>query len=359
MLLSHHDKIKVAGLSVAVPSGRIAVEHYYSAFGQETVDKFSEMAGVKEVTRAIPQQTAADLGYEAAVNLIKTKGIDKDDIGLIMFVSQKPDYRSPASAYVLQKRLGLSESILCFDVNLACSGFVYGLQTCMSLLSASNKKLALLVTSDTSHKTISPEDRTMIMLFGDSGSALLLEKDDACMEEAVFGLRTNGAKFKSIVTPAGAFRNMDLPNIDEQWTDDIVRSDYNTHMKGMDVFGFSITDVPKLMKDFLAETNTPPEDYDVFALHQANLYILKQLSRKVKIPFGKIPVSIDRFGNNSSNSIPLVLSDHFGAAQGKLLKVFICGFGAGLSWACGSIHMDESSILPIFETDEYYKEGFI
>lgn len=357
MLLSNHQHIKIKGLAVAVPSKRIPVEKYYEVFGQDTVDKFSEMAGVKQVTRAIEQQTASDLGYEAAIRLMEEKDIDIENIGVLVFVSQKPDHRSPGTSFILQHRLGLGKEVLCLDINLACSGFVYGLQTALSLLANSPKNQALLITADTSYKTLSPEDRTMIMLFGDSGSALLLEKDNSYLPFFKFGLRTNGYKFKSIITPAGAFRNMDLPNKSEIWSDGIKRSDYNTHMKGMDVFGFSITDVPALLKDFLVETGTDPGYFDVFALHQANLYILKQLSRKVKIPMEKIPVSMDRFGNNSSNSVPLVLCDHFEGKEKVGLKVFISGFGAGLSWACGSIEIDTSAILPLITTDAYYKEG--
>ncbi|MGY6522254.1 MAG: 3-oxoacyl-ACP synthase III family protein [Mongoliitalea sp.] len=358
MLLSTHQHIQIKGLAVAVPSARIAVETYYDKFGEETVQKFSEMAGVKQVSRAINQQSASDLGFEAANKLISDKEIDKNDIGVLVFVSQKPDYRSPATSFVLHHRLGLNEGVICLDINLACSGFVYGLQTTLSLLSGSNKKSALLITADTSYKTLSPEDRTMIMLFGDSGSALLLEKDEKYSKIFQFGLRTNGYKFKSIITPAGAFRNMDIPNKVEEWSDGIKRSDYNTHMKGMDVFGFSITDVPALLKDFLTNTKSTPESFDVFALHQANLYILKQISRKLKVPMEKIPVSIDRFGNNSSNSVPLVLCDHF-AGKNSILKVFMAGFGAGLSWGCGAIEIDTNDILPLITTDNYYKEGII
>ena len=124
-------------------------------------------------------------------------------------------------------------------------------------------------------------------------------------------------------------------------------------MKGMDVFGFSISDVPKLFKEFLNELDKTPNDYDYFILHQANHYILKQISRKIKIPMDKIPVSLDRFGNNSSNSVPLVLADHFSNINPKKLRLFISGFGAGLSWACGDIEVDSSGILPIFYTDRF------
>lgn len=357
MVISEFNDIKISALSVAIPSGKIPVTDFYETFGQELVDKFSDMAGVKQIAHSSEKQTASDLGYIAAKQIFDSGKIKKEDIGVLVFVSQKPDFRFPATSFVLQKRLDLAKEVICHDINLACSGFVYGLQNTLSLLQLVPNKKALLITADTSYKTMSPQDRTMIMLFGDSGSAVVLEKNqEKNTEPFKFAYRTNGYKFKSIITPAGAFRNRNLKPIDEVWSDDIIRNDYNTHMKGMAVFEFSITDVPKLINDFYKETETDADNYDYFILHQANLYILKQLSRKCKIPFEKIPVSIDRYGNNSSNSIPLVLSNHFSDSKSKTLKLLISGFGAGLSWACGSIQIDTTTILPITVSDEYFIE---
>jgi len=347
--------LKISAISVCTPAHKIPVTDFYEDFGKDLVDKFSTMAGVKQIFRTQPQQTASDLGYIAAREIFKSGKAAVEEIGVLVFVTQKPDYRFPATSYVLQKRLGLPKDVLCVDINLACSGFVYGLQTALSLLEGlqGNKK-ALLITADTSSKTMSPQDRTTIMLFGDSGSAVVIEKDENNNEAFSFASRTNGSNFKSIITPAGAFRNRDLKPVDEIWSDDIKRNDYNTHMKGMAVFEFSITSVPKLINDYFALTQTTAENYDFFILHQANLYILKQLSRKNKIPFDKIPVSIDRFGNNSSNSIPLVLSDHFSNKGSEKLNLFVSGFGAGLSWACGSFTIDTAVILPITVSEEFF-----
>jgi 3-oxoacyl-[acyl-carrier-protein] synthase-3 len=199
----------------------------------------------------------------------------------------------------------------------------------------------------------------MIMLFGDSGSAVVLENEIIDVySQFKFAFRTNGYNFKNIITPAGAFRNRNLKPKDEVWSDNIVRHDYNTHMKGMSVFEFSITDVPKLINDFFKITDTSSIDYDYFILHQANLYILKQLSRKCKIPIEKIPISIDRYGNNSSNSIPLVLCDHFAEKKSQNIRILISGFGAGLSWGCASIEINTDNISPILVSDEYYVEEF-
>lgn len=357
MLIGSFQHIKVAGLSVAVPTEKVAVDTFSDIFGTENIEKFKEMTGVQSVSRAKPNQTASDLGYEAAVDVFEKSKVSKSDIGFLIFVTQKPDYRVPSTAFVLHKRLQLPEHCLCFDLNLACSGFIFGLQTILSLLDNSESKAALLITGDTSVKTLSPHDRTMVMLFGDSGSATLLEKTKD-VAPVHLGFRTDGHRFKSIITPAGAYRNRNLPHDRVAWSDGILRSDYDTHMKGMDVFGFSITDVPQLMKDFMASRETTTEDYDFFVLHQANNYILKQLSRKLKIPTEKIPVSLDRFGNNSSNSIPLVLADHFGGKHLGNLHIFICGFGAGLSLACGDLVIDTAVVNPLLETDFCYLDSY-
>ncbi len=354
MLISEFQNIKVAGMSVALPTGKVAVDTYIDVFGEEMVAGFKSMTGVESVSRAIPEQTASDLGYEAAQNLFEQLNCNIDDIGILIFVTQKPDFRVPATAFMIHNRLGLNNDCNCFDINLACSGFIYGLQTAFAMLKNSEAKKALIITGDTSVRTLSPVDRSMIMLFGDSGTATLIEKDENS-SPVRFALRTDGSKFKSIITPSGAYRSKNESNEMVLWQDDIERSYYDTQMKGMDVFGFSISDVPKLMKDFMQELSVTPDDFDCFALHQANKYILKQISRKLKVPMEKIPISLVEYGNNSSNSVPLVLADHYGNKKGGKLRTMMSGFGAGLSWACCDINIDIDTIFPLVKTDRYFK----
>jgi len=356
MNIMQSEGIEIAAISVAVPTKRIPVTIYNNSFGEDVVSKFSDMTGVKYLHRAIKEQTASDLGYEAAVDAISKAGISRKKIGIVIFVSQKPDFRVPSTAYLIHNRLGLSEACVCFDINLACSGYVYALNVISSILDKSDAEYALLISGDTSSRTMSPHDKTLIMLFGDSGTATILKK--SCSDSVIYGsMRTDGKRFKAIVTPSGAYRNPDGERERTKWSDGIKRCDYDTHMKGMDVFSFSITDVPKLMKEFMKEIKTTPDDYDVFALHQANLYIMKQISRKLKIPFEKIPASIENFGNNSSNSVPLVLADHFGTVESGRRRVLMNGFGAGLSWACCDVTVDLKSINSIIYTDNYYDDN--
>jgi len=357
MRISEIQNIEIQGVSVALPTETIPVGSFKDIFEEDAIKKFSELSGVQQIYRCHTKQTASDLGFEAARNLFDTFNIDKEQIGILIFVSQKPDYRTPSTSFVLHNRLGLDPDVICLDINLACSGFVYGLHTAAALLKSSNKNQALIITADTSHKTISPQDRTMIMLFGDSGSAVLLNKS-TISTTIKFGFKSNGSKFKSIITPAGAFRNKGLNYVEEPWSDGIVRSDYNTHMKGMQVFDFSIKDVPNWINEFFHETNEDLETYDHFALHQANLYMLKQISRKTKMPFDKLLISIEKFGNNSSNSIPLLFADHLNnSCENRKSKIFITGFGAGLSWGCATLEVESKYILPLIHTDNYFNKN--
>lgn len=359
MIKSSFENIKISGVSCAVPKTKeTLMDKYKNDFGEDTVQKFSKMTGVISRHVALKEQTASDLAYEAAIKLLKHKNIQTETIGAVVFVTQTPDYRIPATACVLHKRLGLSKDCVAFDVNLGCSGYVYGMQILSSLMANSNIERGLLLAADTITKTNAPEDSSSCMLFGDAGSATLLEKTDNtnCIN---MGFRTDGDGFKAIIVPAGAYRNTDATHERTTWGDGNVRSDYDLYMNGMDVFTFTISEVPKLLNEFMEETGTNPEDYDDFLMHQANLYILKQIAKRSKIPLEKMPISMDRYGNTSVASIPLTLVNKYGGVNSGRIKTLMCGFGVGLSWGTASAEIDTADIYPIFETDEFYTEGSV
>ncbi len=349
------EGIAIRGVSCAVPDNKVDNTVFYEKFGQENVDSFVKMTGVKSTYRTPEEQTASDLCYVAAENLLKQKNISPEEIGACIFISQTPDYRLPATACVLHKRLGLSKNCMAFDVNLGCSGWVYGVNIVGSLMKTADIDKALLLFGDTSIKTTSPEDKSSIMLFGEAGSATLLVKEDG---SRIFGeLMTDGEGFKAIIMPSGAYRNRNGSHELTEWGDGNIRSDYDGYMNGTDVFSFTITQVPKMIKRHLQETGKTPEDYDSLVLHQANLYILQQISKKTKFPMENIPISMDRFGNTSGTSIPLTLCDTYGGTTGKTLKPLMCGFGIGLSWGVAETEIRSDDILPIVFTNDYYTEG--
>jgi 3-oxoacyl-[acyl-carrier-protein] synthase-3 len=359
LIKSTFNNIRISGIACTVPTKKeVLLDKYGYIFGEETVNKFSKMTGVISRHITFQKQTASDLSCEAANYLFNQKDIKPETIGAVVFVTQTPDYRILSSACVLHKRLGLSKDCMAFDVNLGCSGYVYGMQILSSLMVNSNISRGLLLAADTSTKLYAPEDRSSCMLFGDAGSATLLEKveNDSCME---MGFRTDGNGFKAIIIPAGAYRNINSTHERTMWGDGNMRSDYDLYMNGADVFNFTISEVPRLLNEFMLENNTTPEYYDSFLMHQANVYILKQIAKRCKIPLEKVPISMDKYGNTSVTSIPLTLADKYGSEGNHHIKVLMCGFGVGLSLGVVSTELDTKDVYPIFESDDFYSEGAV
>lgn len=352
------NNIKVSGMATAVPKNIVSTESYKDLFGVEEVDKFISMTGITQTRRVSEYQTASDLAYVAAKNLMESKNINPEEIGALVFGTTSPDYRRPASSFIIQKRLGLTVETAVFDMSLGCSSLVYGIQVVASMMANSDINRALLVLGDTASKTTNPEDRASIMIVGDSGVAVLLEKTDE-KEEITSLVRSDGKGYRYLIVPGGGYRNMNASHEAEICADGNKRSLHNSFMQGTSVFTFTISDVPRLLKDYLMLTSTSVDDYDVFAFHQANLYILKQIAKKLKIPFEKMAMSIERYGNTSGSSPIVSLCDNFGNTQNQELKVLICGFGVGLSWGVFSITINATDILPVIEDDSIFEEGVI
>ena len=352
--------IKIVGLAATVPQNLVKVSDYYEKFGEDFVQKFSQKTGICEFRRTSTYQTASDLGYVAANYILNKRNINRDLIGTLLFVAHSTDYRRPATACVLHKRLNLNKDCYAVDMNLGCSAFVYGLTTICSLMQNSDTKYSLLVVGETMTKITSPEDKSVAMLFGDAGGAILLEKTDNSDDTISGLLKTDGNGYRAIIAPAGGFRNLNAPKDLYNWNDGNARTLYNTVMNGDDVFGFTISEVPRTIKEFLSKTETNIDNYDVCAFHQANGFILKQLAKKFKISENKLPISLDRYANTSAAAIPLTISDALGEQNGAgELKFLMCGFGVGLSWGVVSASINVEDIYPVIESDEYFKEGVI
>lgn len=353
------NNIKIVGVSVAVPSQVVKVDDFAEQFGEEYITKFKDSTGIHQFRKTIKHQTASDLCFSAAENILNKKNIDRNEIGAVIFVAHSTDYRRPATACVLHKRLHLNKDCVAFDINLGCSAFVYGLQTICSIIENSNINKALLLVGETLTKMTNPKDKSVCMLFGDGGSAVLLEKK--LNSKNISGiLKTDGEGYQSIIAPAGGYRNMNATHEDFLWSDGNTRNLYNTIMQGENVFSFTISEVPKTIKEFLQITNTIVDDYDCFAFHQANQFIMKMIAKKIKVDFAKIPLCLDRYGNPSAPAIPLVICDTYGNINDeKNTRFLMCGFGVGLSWGVCSTIINNSDIFPIIESDEIFTEGII
>ena len=341
----------VIGMAAAVSPKWDAISELASD-DEATLKRFIKKAGVSGRYSASPKQTTSDFCFAAAERLLSEKAIDRKEIGVLVFVTQTSDYRLPATACVLQYRLGLENNCIAFDVNLGCSGFVYGLNVLASILGNTNARYGLLLAGDTSAREFSTrkkqkEGYSGTLLFGDSGTATLVERCEG--NQLRFLSNTDGSGFKAIISPYGAWRNPDSP-------------DGRTHYSVLDdiaVFNFATNKAPKQLNDYMAMTNTRPEDYDCLVLHQANLMIMKRVAKKTAFPEEKMLVSMDRFGNTSSASIPISLVDKYGdITDEKKINALCCGFGVGLSWSTVAFEMNTKDILPLVHTDGYFKDGY-
>ncbi len=340
--------VEIKGIACAVPEQIKKTEEYNGVFGEENVQKFIQMTGVKERHVALDVQCTSDLCYAAAKELLRKLNWDRESVDALIFITQTPDYAVPATACVLQHRLGFSEACIAFDINLGCSAYVYGIWLASTMISAKNINRVLLLVGDTGNFGINPVDSATAMIFGDGGSATVLEQSEG--KELKYFLNTKGSGYKSIIVPAGHARSRNKSILNA--------SDFHLSMNGAEIFTFTITDVPRTMKQFMSCYGIGAEDVDMYVFHQANQFILKHLAKKLRIPMEKVPLSIDRYGNTSGESIPITLVDALGNEEShETIKLLLCGFGIGLSWGGVYLEMDRSICLPMIYTNEYYKEG--
>lgn len=349
MAIIRYKDIGIAAISACVPK---TVEHNrdlkYLIPAAEFEKKISTI-GIAEKRIADPDVCSSDLCYKAARKLLEDNDISPDSIDALIFVSQTPDYIQPATAPILQHRLGLPMTTLSFDVNLACSGYVYGLSIAYSFASQNGIGRVLLLVGETMSKIVSPFDKVSKPLFGDAGTATLIEKGD--YGESVFSLHSDGSGADIMIIPNGGFRN---PSSEEslKMVEDSAgdrRTGEQFRMKGMDVFNFGMRVEPKDIKSVLAEAGLSIEDLDLLIYHQANRFMTDFYSRKLKLSPEKTPYSLDRFGNTSSASIPLTIVSELKNGYPQRKNVLISGFGAGLSWGTVLLDLRKCAISELIE----------
>lgn len=322
---------RIASIACCVPA-HVRNNDWFSAQFGDGVEQVTKMTGVLE-RRITPQDvTTADLCEAAALHLFANQTIDRAQIDALIFVTQTPDYRLPATACELQHRLGLPTGVAAFDVNLGCSGYPYGLWLAAMMIEVGAATNVLLLVGDTISKIVSDDDRSTAMLFGDCGTATLVERFDG-ENPMTFVLGTDGSGSQNLIVPKGGFKNH-------------VEADERNHnapdklfMEGGEIFNFTLKAVPALVDALRAEALKDDEQFDYYLFHQANRFMIKHLAKKSKIPLEMVPMNIDRFGNTSSATIPLLIvtecRDVVMRDAGKSFGLF--GFGVGYSWgACAT-----------------------
>jgi 3-oxoacyl-[acyl-carrier-protein] synthase-3 len=328
---------RLKDIAVYLPETVLDNEELAKLYPEWPADKILEKTGISERRIACEWQTAGDLAYEAARNLFAQGQVAAKDVDFIILCTQAPDYVLPTTACVLQERLGISRHAGALDINLGCSGFVYGLSLAKGLIETGAARCVLLITGDTYSKYIHPLDKSVRTLFGDAAAATSIVASDS-VDKAIgpFVFGTDGSGAKNLIVEAGMYR---LPkscdtSIEQRDDSGNVRSRENLYMNGAEVMAFSLKEVPKAADALLQKAGKTKEDIDLFVLHQANKFMLEALRKKMKVPEEKLPITMESCGNTVSSTIPIAIFKLI--QQGRLQpgqQLMLIGFGVGYSWA--------------------------
>lgn len=337
-MIGKFDNIKIQGMSAAVPEYVDHNKKYTSIIGKRRVKKQIKITGVEQRHVSSKHQRTSDLCYAATLPLLEKLQWKREDIKVLLFITQKPNYRHPSTAFFLQKRLGLEKDCLVYDMNLGCSSFNVGVHTAAALLqNCSIHDKALLLTGDMAghirepEDSLKPDDIAHDMLFGSAGAAIAIEKVEN--HPLYFMNMSDGNGYDAIIG------YKDLPS----------------QMNGTAVFSFAINDVSDGVINFRKKYNISEDLIDYYIFHQAQELILDNIIDACGIPAEKELRSLRHYGNTSGTSIPVtVCANREQIQKDKAAKLLLCGFGVGLSWGCIYTEIDTENILPVIETNEHY-----
>lgn len=343
--------VGITALSAAVPKRVIKNYEYTEFFPADEVKEVVDKIGVFE-RRFVDEETcSSDLCYAAAEKLILDNKVDRSEIDLLVFISQTPDYRMPATSVILQHRLGLPNTTIAFDINLGCSAFIYGMSIVYSMMQNSGLRNALILDGETRSKVYSAKDRRTAFIFGDAGVAALVERNKK-FGESVFSMNSDGSRENLIKINAGGYRNPSTPEtLKEKVVDEYgnIRSEEHGYMNGGDVFTFVNREVPRDIINTLNYANRDKDSFDFIIFHQANNFINSHVARKLKLDINKIPSTIEKYGNTSSVSVPLTIVSELKNKMAGDKSLMLSAFGVGMTWATAIVPFVDLNISDIVE----------
>ena len=316
-------KVKISSISYHLPEKTEGLIDLQRDNPDWDMPKLLEKTGIRTRHIASLDQTASDLAYIAAEQLLSDTQI-RNQIDLLILVTQSPDYLLPTSACILQDRLRLSQNCMAFDINLGCSGFVSALSVAGGLIESGVVNTGLILCADTYSKYIDKHDRACRPIFSDGAAAILVERT-AIDSIGPFDFGTDGSGFDHLIVRRGGARDPDKA------------SDHPhpiLEMHGSDVFVFTMRVVPACIVKLLARAGLNIDQVDLFIFHQASRLVIENLIRRMSLDEKKVFVNHEFIGNTVSATIPIALKD--AVANGRLTTgqtVVLVGFGVGLSWS--------------------------
>jgi 3-oxoacyl-[acyl-carrier-protein] synthase-3 len=312
---------KIYGTGSYVPD-KIITNEEMTKFVDTSDEWIVSRTGIKE-RRIVTDQSTLDLAEIAANRAIESSGIDKEKIDLIIVATVTSDYAFPGVSNLLQSRLGL-DNIMAFDINAACSGFIFALQIADKMIKSESFNYALIVGAEVLSRLTDWRDRNTCVLFGDGAGAMVIGKS-----------KTN--KIKDVLTASKGDTDFLLfsknPDIKDPYVNDVSTQDH-IHMNGSEVFKFASRIMPKTIKKLLERNKLDIDEISYIVAHQANLRIIDKSARDLGIDMDKMFINIDKYGNTSAASVPIAIDEAIRSEKIKRDDLFLTvAFGGGLTWA--------------------------
>lgn len=297
----------------------------------DTSDEWiTERTGIKERRIARDEQAASDLAYEASRKALKAAGLKAKDINLIIVATVTGDMPLPSTACILQDRLDAKKAAA-FDINAACSGFIYGLTVANSFIKSGSFRRILVVGSEILSKFTDWEDRTTCVLFGDGAGAAILEATEEDRGIISARIHSDGSLWDLLHTPGGGSRN---PTSRET----LKKRMHYIKMRGNETFKVAVRTLESLVVETLKESNLKPSQLSLLIPHQANIRIIQATAKRLDLPMDRVMINLDKYGNTSAASIPIALDE--AVRTGRIKEgdyILLEAFGGGLTWASALI----------------------
>lgn len=318
-----YDNICIRGIAAVAPEDVIENMEFAEKIGGRRAKKQVKLTGITKRHVVVKGQSASDMCCQAAEKLFDKLGWERDSIRVLVFVTQSEDVKTPSTAMIAQKRLGIGEDCLAFDVNLGCSGFVSGLQIVSALLNNTGGK-ALLLCGDGKYYNARECTSTDAMLFGDAGTATAIElKEDYPL---LYAQKTDGTRHKMLTTALDGTMTMD----------------------GNGILLFSLNEVVDSIKEMKDHFKLEEGQIDYYVFHQAQKLIIDSMTSECEIDPRKVLISYEEYGNTSTASIPLTICHNAKTLkENKKVRLHLCGFGIGLAWSNVVIELEKEAIMPV------------
>jgi len=286
-----------------------------------------QRTGIKERRIASNDEASSDLGYKAALKAIERSGLNKSEIDMVMCATLSPDYLTmPSTACMICNKLGIS-NVMSFDISAACTGFIYLMWMAKSFIESGIKKNILIIGAEKISSLVDYTDRSTCIIFGDGAGAAIISATEDKKEAIVDVLASSDGKYGDLlITPGCGSKNpIRAENFDEKLQ--------YLKMSGNEVFKIAVKTLTKDVVEILKKNDIKPSQIDMFIPHQANLRIIEAVRSRLNFPIEKTALTIDKYGNTSSASIPMAINDMYESGRIKYGDLILLdAFGGGFTW---------------------------